>query len=189
MERRWGKNTFSILIVIAVSVLAIFAYALTRYLEDKTKQSTEVSAFVSSSKEVPSISPTKSSGGGNPNQATPTPSPTSNILQLLIESVNNVGRVEENYKRFRQDQIDNISLEEFQLYVNLLHDLVGQNIETNLLMSHSEKQQTVNSILEHDPGHAECLDKAVLYWLEYHQDDNVERLPIILSKSKNIAIY
>lgn len=189
MERRWGKNTFSILIVIAVSVLAIFAYALTRYLEDKTKQSTEVSAFVSSSKEVPSISPTKSSGGGNPNQATPTPSPTSNILQLLIESVNNVGRVEENYKRFRQDQIDNISLEEFQLYVNLLHDLVGQNIETYLLMSHSEKQQTVNSILEHDPGHAEFLDKAVFYWLEYHQDDKVERLPIILSKNKNGETY
>lgn len=174
--------------LVVVAILAISAYIFTRYLEEQTRQTAEVSTYLSSSETTQASevrSTTQTEAEPSPSAGLIGTSSANEILQIISDSINNSNEIMDNYHRFRRGQLDDISLEEFQLYIELLQDTIGQNVETFSTMSFSERRSTVSSMLSHGDDYEDFLNNATFHWLEYTRDNVLERVPIILSVTEN----
>lgn len=164
-----------------VAVLAVSALAFTRYLEQQTERTSNLSTFLTSQESISTKSPGTQETEESSQLAPLLASNSSNdILQRILESING-HEVEEQYYDFRRGQLDDISLEEYQLYINLLRDMIGQEVETFSSMSFSERRTTIESIMNHDAKYEDFLNTASFFWLEYTHAGSLERIPIILS--------
>ena len=53
MNKRVARDAYFLIVIVAIAVLAISAFIFTRYLEDQTRQSVEVSTFLSTETSKP----------------------------------------------------------------------------------------------------------------------------------------
>ena len=146
MNKRVARDAYFLIVIVAIAVLAISAFIFTRYLEDQTRQSVEVSTFLSTETSKPKPSNQADQTTTGTSQSIIGTSYANEILQLLAESINEESQIETNYHEFRRGQLDDISLEEYQLYTRLLRDSIQQDVESYASMTYSERKTTSASM-------------------------------------------
>ena len=193
MKRKRSSEFYLVIIIVAILIIAISAIIFSRYLEDRTRSTVEVSSYIGLESSAPSTRPA--------DEVTPTtvaPTTTSrdtvssnanDILQLLSQSVNNPEQIEVIYEQFTDSQIDGVSLEEYQIYISLLSEVIGTNIQAYSTMSYSEEQALKNSVLSHDENYASFLNNASFHWLEYRVAEDIERMPMVVSVDDSNSSY
>lgn len=189
MNKRVARDAYFLIVIVAIAVLAISAFIFTRYLEDQTRQSVEVSTFLSTETSKPKPSNQADQTTTGTSQSIIGTSYANEILQLLAESINEESQIETNYHEFRRGQLDDISLEEYQLYTRLLRDSIQQDVESYASMTYSERKTTSASMLQHDKQYADFLETASFHWLEFHREDELMRFPVLLSQNEDGQSY
>lgn len=191
MNKKFARHVYLLIIIAAIAVLAASAFFFTRYLEKQTRDKPEISTFISPETQQPSqsVNGLKPSPTAAASEAISGFSSANDILQRISESVNASGNEESNYYAYRRGQLDDISPEEYQLYIKLLKDIMQAKIESYSTMTYSERKSTIAAILEHDPQLEPFLENAGFHWLEYRQFNATKRLPIILSRNEQGQTY
>ena len=185
--KKYSRDSYLVLIIVVILILAVVAVVFMRYLEDQTRSTVEVSTYlnvensssVDASEETSSTSEADKDTEKSPVAVT---SSANDILQLLSQSINHPDDVSIFYNQFTTQQVDGTSQEEYEVYVALLRDIIGQNVEAYSTMSYSDARLIQEDILAHDPNYKDFLENASFHWLEYTVNGEVQRLPIILSK-------
>lgn len=190
MNKRINRDSYVLIVIIAVAVLAVSSFVFTKYLEDQTQKTVEVSTYLS----VPGTSTSQAAETHDTVAATTKPvngiSSGNEILQLISESINDENLIETNYRKFRSGQLDDISLEEYQLYIRLLKAIFGHKIESYSTMNYSERMSTIAEMRQHDPANEAFLSKASFHWLESRNDGGeVTRIPLLLSQDQENQSY
>ncbi len=190
MNKRINRDSYVLIVIIAVAVLAVSSFVFTKYLEDQTLKTVEASTYLSlpstSQSQVVRVEETTTAT----TQAVPGVSSANEILQLLAESVNDENQIEANFRKFRNGQLEDNSLEEYQLYVRLLKAIFGQKIESYSTMSYTERMSTIEEMQAHDPTNETFLRTASFHWLESRDSSgDVNRIPILLSQDAEGQSY
>lgn len=191
MNRKFARHVYLLIVAAAVAVLALSAYFFTRYLEKQRREIPEISTYLSLETVQTTEPPAEAKASPTPAAAESIPGSSSanEILQRLCESINDVNSSQDNYHAFARGQLDDISLEEYQLYVKLLQNILRGRVNSYSTMTYSERRLTMASMLEHDPDLAAFLDNASFHWLEYRAAGEERRMPILLSRNEQGKSY
>ncbi len=193
MKRKRSSESYLALVIAAVLVLTIAAIFFSRYLEDRTQRNVEVSSFYglenTSVTSTQGTAQRQSTTTGNQPVNTALSSSANDILQLISQSINNPDHVEIIFEQFTNQQVDDISLDEYRNYISLLTDIVGTKIESYSTMSYSDRESIRYDMLEHSDNYETFLNNASFHWLEYRQDEELARIPILISQDSNSFSY
>ena len=207
-----GKDR-SIIIVIIILVIVVIALSVrffSQYLNDSPEPTNNnVNSYVVSQSSIrpPLISDETVAAAETVapevNQET-TPSVNGNIgtvqignglqvnelLDILISAMNSPSEYEEYYRRIPSAQLDQLALEEFGQYLNLLRKGIGGTVNSYSTMSLEYVRSVKEEMMKHGDEATMFAESSTFHWLERNDaDGETRRFAILIQADQNGTPY
>ena len=195
MKRKRSGISYLLIALVAIIVIAVSATIFSSYIDEQTRSTVELSSFIALESSNTSRDGEVSENTDSENtifDSSVVSSTANDILQLLSQSVNaeDQEQVELVYHQFTKEQLDGISLEEYQNYISLLKEVINSKVISYSTMSYTEASEVARSMRMHSNAYEEFLKTASYHKLEYLDKNNkAATLTIILSKDEEDKTY